>query len=94
MPTQKPKFQHDCSKCQYLGTTLDRDSNAHDWYRHGNTVVARTGDDGPDYWSNDVSMVMDDNRVWISTYADPSDYLYLNEKMMVARFMLSRTPRP
>ncbi len=51
----KPVFQHDCTKCQYIGTTSGPDR---DWYicesSMGRTILAREGDDGPEYWSSPV----------------------------------------
>lgn len=43
-----PKFQHDCSRCVYLGHFEDHDL----YYCAGEpTVIARFGDEGPDYGS-------------------------------------------
>lgn len=43
-----PKFKHDCTSCVYLGHFED-----HDLYYCPNdpTVIARFGDEGPDYGS-------------------------------------------
>lgn len=47
----KPFYEHDCEDCQFLGSAL-----AHDIYYCSQggvlaTIVARHGDDGPDYMS-------------------------------------------
>ena len=47
----KPVFQHDCDLCKFLGH-----HNGHDMYfclqgRNSPTVLARYGNDGPDYTS-------------------------------------------
>ena len=44
----KPKYQHDCQECEFLGHY-----NNHDLYScsNGPTLIARYGDDGPDYKS-------------------------------------------
>ena len=42
----KPRFEHDCSKCIFLGQTTDADL----WYCPGNTLIARHGSEG-DYFS-------------------------------------------
>lgn len=85
---QLPRFKHDCTKCRYLGTTFS--DGAHDWYVCGTSVVARYGDDGPEYWSNGTSMVDSDNYLY--TDASRVDARLatpvISEKMIVARFML------
>jgi len=49
----KPRFQHDCDKCIFLGHF-----NEHDVYfcpkSNGGSLLARYGDDGPDYASSPV----------------------------------------
>lgn len=54
----KPKFEHDCSKCQYLGTGKYNRLEC-DFYvcQESNpfktrTFIARFGNEGPDYSSN------------------------------------------
>lgn len=42
----KPQFQHDCDCCTFHGV-LD----GHDIYAHGESIIARFGDDGPEYTS-------------------------------------------
>lgn len=90
MPDQKPIWQHDCEKCRYLGTTLDENRNEHDWYVCGDSVVARYGNEGSRYWSHDVGMVKDDRYLHVVVFDDPQHYPFLNEKMIVARFMLAQ----
>ena len=48
MNKDTPLFTHDCDKCQFLGTF-----KKHDLYfcAAGPTVVARYGNDGPEYKS-------------------------------------------
>ena len=58
----KPKYKHDCTDCRYLGSMFMPGSPAvADWYKCGSdpTVIARFGDDGPNYWSMPVDMVLD-----------------------------------
>lgn len=53
---ERPQFQHDCDKCQFLGRYECRDYYD-EWERYdlyqceGKTVIARFGDDGPDFSS-------------------------------------------
>jgi hypothetical protein len=54
----KPKYQHDCESCKYLGTSKANILNVEsecDFYICGNeelrTLIARYGDDGPEYSS-------------------------------------------
>lgn len=84
----RPKWKHDCAKCRYLGSTLFT-SEVKDWYVCGDeahkTVIARHGDDGPEYWSvptevlayGDVVRMLDDSFAY-------------NAMMMVARAMLAK----
>ncbi len=48
-----PRFRHDCDRCQSLGQY-----GPHDLYVcHGGTLLARYGDDGPEYASLDREIV-------------------------------------
>lgn len=49
-------FTHDCAACSYLGQGARHPYNAVDVYRHGGTLIARYGDDGPDYLSGPWSL--------------------------------------
>lgn len=51
-----PKFQHDCTACAFLGHYHDHDVYLHGWPLH-QSVIARFGDDGPDYASAPLSVV-------------------------------------
>ena len=49
MKKQKPVFKHDCDECVFLGHVVE-----HDFYycdKSITTLVARYGNDGPDYTS-------------------------------------------
>ena len=52
MSDEMPKFQHDCRGCTFLGRFNDKDlyfcTQGSTWHH---TVIARFGDDGPDYSS-------------------------------------------
>ena len=68
----QPKWKHDCAKCNYLGSTYMQ-RELLDWYTCGTgynkTVIARSGNDGPEYWSvpveinkqGDVVRMLDDS---------------------------------
>ena len=61
MRTPTPMFEHDCDECAYLGTihAAARPEGFVDLYRcdaHGATVIARYGDDGPEYSSAPLDM--------------------------------------
>jgi hypothetical protein len=61
---QQPVFKHDCHRCRFLGHR-----NSHDLYACGSdSVVARYGNDGPDYVS-DFNSVLDSrpNQESVST---------------------------
>jgi hypothetical protein len=58
----KPKFTHDCETCTFLGHFYD-----HDVYLCGNqSIIARHGDDGGDYYSMPQSIFADQfaNENW------------------------------
>jgi hypothetical protein len=55
MSSDTPQFTHDCTNCTFLGR-YEHEGKPHDLYYcgqavHWPTVVARSGDDGPDYCS-------------------------------------------
>lgn len=55
-----PQWKHDCNVCKYLGSMFVL-SDTLDWYTCGvdfqKTVIARYGDDGPEYWSKPVNIL-------------------------------------
>jgi hypothetical protein len=62
-PDIKPIWKHDCSHCIFLGTYQYKDSNLDIYYcgqgENAPTVVARYGDDRPEYssgWPNDAEV--------------------------------------
>ena len=44
----KPLYDHDCDHCTFLGT-VHYNGDWHDLYVCRNSVLARNGDDGPEY---------------------------------------------
>lgn len=54
----KPKFIHDCNQCVLIDQTPD-----HDWYHcfpsslGQGSLIARYDNDGPAYWSSEVSII-------------------------------------
>lgn len=52
----KPKFQHDCKACYFI-----RNVNGYDVYTCNGSIIARYGNDGPDYVSMPVEMFV---RMW------------------------------
>lgn len=68
--TEKPLYQHDCTDCQYLGRYLKPMESIHDdpdavydlYYcpktSGSGSVLARYGNDGPDYLSMDVRVLV------------------------------------
>ena len=74
----KPTWEHDCPSCKYLGS-IDQTRGHADWYECGESVIARFGDEGSQYWSLPKDVVFDDRYV-SGTY---------REMTALARFMLS-----
>lgn len=86
----KPIYTHDCPKCKYLGSMFIGHHTA-DWYKCTDTVVARHGDDGPEYWSMPTSMVMDDRYLMALRQQDgATGYTHMQ---VLARFMLTQEPK-
>lgn len=48
------QYRHDCTKCHFMGIL-----EGHDIYTCKDTIVARYGDDGPDYISGDNLVAFD-----------------------------------
>lgn len=46
------RFIHDCDACEFRGNY-----KGHDIYRHGDTIIMRFGNDGPDYHSFDRQII-------------------------------------
>lgn len=56
MSASAPRFVHDCERCVFLGIELQHDlyiCPPHEEWRRA-SVVARYGDEGPDYTSSPV----------------------------------------
>ena len=68
-----PKWKHDCNKCEYLGSMVVT-GNMLDWYTCGTgfnkTVIARRGDDGPEYWSMPVDVMRSGNYLSLKNYGE------------------------
>lgn len=49
-----PFFAHDCDCCTYLGSIAEE--VRYDFYKCGEELIARSGDDGPEYqaWGREV----------------------------------------
>jgi hypothetical protein len=58
--TMLPKFRHDCDRCTFLGHYAGHDvyTCAHAPGNPNKSLLARYGDDGPEYYSNDLATFM------------------------------------
>jgi len=79
MTKMKPKWQHGCPSCNYLGS-INQHRGHSDWYECGESVIARFSDEGSQYWSAPKDIVFDDRYLAADAYA---------EMTALARFMLS-----
>jgi hypothetical protein len=78
-----PIYKHDCESCRYIGTYVGPhpgDDRPHDWYICGDSILARDGDDGPDYHSWPLYIAIEFIRRGIATIPvfnanDPSTHL-------------------
>ena len=84
----RPFYGHDCATCRYLGSTHDP-RGVYDWYACTESVVARFGNDGPDYWSLDHALARDD-RYLNATHQDGK--VSASGMTLLARAMLQRSP--
>lgn len=79
---EKPKWEHDCDSCVFLGNTIGGHHTV-DLYYHASTehdyvsVIARYSDDGPDYSSTDLSHARPSGHAEL--WAAKSLYLELKE---------------
>ena len=55
-----PKWTHDCEACEYIGS-MHSDRGLLDWYTCNDSVIARYGDDGPEYWSTPRFIINNDD---------------------------------
>lgn len=74
----KPRWTHDCDNCKYLGS-VDHARGRADWYECGESVIARFGNEGANYWSILKGILHDDRYVETA----------IREMTAIARFMLS-----
>lgn len=82
----KPKWTHDCNACKYIGS-MHSDRGLLDWYTCKNSVIARYGDDGPEYWST-PDYIVNNNDYLIAVDTDGNRGV--GAMLVLARFMLQR----
>ena len=82
----KPKWIHDCDQCKYLGSMF-RGVDILDWYVCIDSLVARTGDRGSEYWSMSKRMV-DDDRYLMSR--DSENFYAISDMQVLAQHMMKR----
>lgn len=82
-----PNYTHDCPKCKYLGSMFIGLLTT-DWYKCTDSVIARHGNDGPEYWSMPTDMVVDDRYLTAVRQKDgATGYTHMP---VLARFMLKQ----
>ena len=82
----KAKWIHDCDQCKYTGSMFHH-NDILDWYVCNDSVIARRGNDGPEYWSMPISMAKDDGYLMSR---DVHDFRALNDMQILAQAMLKR----
>lgn len=79
-----PKYQHDCQQCEFLGHFFD-----HDVYVCSNlsrSVIARYGDDGPEYTSGPA-------REWIAQLNETERRWHVgDERLLFREIVFSERP--
>ena len=83
----KAKWIHDCSHCKYTGSMFHHNEIL-DWYVCSDSIVARRGDDPPDYWSVPICMVSNDHYL---KAVDMNCFHAFSDMIVLAKFMLRRT---
>lgn len=88
------KFMHDCKHCEYLGHFFDHDVYLCPGVLLSETVIARYGDDRPDYASFPTSVLKDSIRAngqisgypgWQMAY---QDYVFSDKCIKSTRAMI------
>jgi hypothetical protein len=86
-----PKWTHDCNKCKYLGSMFVL-SDTLDWYTCGvgfdKTVIARYGDDGPEYWSKPVNIMHSGGDVALKS---DGNFVYVGMNMLAEEMLKKET---
>ena len=82
----KAKWIHDCDQCKYAGSMFHH-NDILDWYVCNDSVIARRGNDGPEYWSMPISMVKDDGYL---IGRNVHNFHALNDMQILAQVMLHR----
>lgn len=54
-PSDRPRFQHDCAECRFLGHYHGRDVYVSEQF---DTIICRGGNDGPDFYSYPPSFLV------------------------------------
>jgi hypothetical protein len=54
----KPRYQHDCLGCKYCGQINEYDIYVCSNSDHDVSVIARSSDEGSDYWSSPLSLML------------------------------------
>jgi len=88
-----PRFQHDCTKCQFLGNGIFQKKPV-DWYtcdsREGlRTVIARYGSEGPQYASTTIGETVTPSPVVMAALAQGLE-LTQTEKDKLLKALLSQ----
>lgn len=86
----KPKWKHDCAKCEYLGSMFIGSEFA-DWYVCDDglspSIIARFSNLRPEYWSSMPSIVENDKFLTSRTLDDEHVFSHMH---ILARFMLAQ----
>jgi hypothetical protein len=82
----KAKWIHDCDQCKYIGSMFHH-GEILDWYVCFEALVARRGDDGPDYWSMPVSMIKNDDYL---IGRDMDNFTAINDMQLLGQAMIRR----
>jgi hypothetical protein len=83
----QPSYTHDCAKCKYLGSMFIGHQTA-DWYECTDSVIARHGNDGPEYWSMPTDMVTDDR--YLTARRQKDNTIGYTHMQVLAQFMLKQ----
>ena len=87
-----PQFKHDCRHCQFKGNGYYKGQTV-DWYTcatsSGQTVIARYGDEGPQYASSVIGETVEPCRLVLAALAQGLE-LEQREKDLLLRQLLTR----
>jgi hypothetical protein len=89
----KPIYKHDCERCQFVARVSNQGMPDTDWYYcasdiSGATIIGRHSNDGPDYYSCPVNMLV--NPIYDVAYRPHTKEHVLSADRLIAQQIFAR----